>query len=196
MRINSRVASLAGRRLSGIKAGFLILVAVSAWYAPIANGASSSATTRLAHGRVGRYHWRVDAYRRSSAHVPCLQIELHRSGKPEPLEPQVGEVSCRPVSPFPNAFGVVDELSHPNVTVIAFGLATQDRSIALYFHGSARDRVVPAKLLSPFKIRKTGLRPFRYVALAFKGRSCLSRFVIRDKFGDVAFDGGPMRCWR
>jgi hypothetical protein len=89
---------------------------------------------------------------------------------------------------------VVDELDHPNKTVIAMAFPSTARTVSLYFQGSLADRMLPLKLLSKLKARKAGLQPFRYFAIAFEGNSCLSRFITHDQRGDILFDGGHMRC--
>lgn len=176
--------------------GIFVLLAVGLlWCADAVAVGSAPPRVRLAYGSAEKFRWWVDAYRQGSRETPCLQIELRHMGKTSPLDPKLGETSCRPVSALPNAFGVVDELDHPNMTVIAIAVPQRSRWVVLYFHGRLADRKVALQLLSPSKVRKTRVQPFRYAAVGFRGRSCLSRFVTLDGSGDVIFDGGPMRCW-
>ena len=199
---SQRAGAQLGRRHAG-RIGFLgrvrfvgplvVILCALGVYSPQVS-ASSSTVVRLDGGRVSKFKWDVLASEGGSRKRPCLQIELERLHHRSPAEIQLGEVSCRPVQPLPNLLGVVDELDHPNVTVIAMAFPRAARSVSLFFAGKKKDLTMPLKLLSRYKAAKAGLVPFRYGAVAFKGQSCLSRFVTHAKDGTVLDDGGPMRC--
>ena len=174
-------------------AAFLVVVLA---LLPVTSAAARarSGAARLGSGSVSKFRWWVNAQRGRTPEVPCLQIELVPMGKRSPFEVGLGETSCRPIRPLPNAFGVVDELVHPNVTVIAMAFPEAAQTVSLYFRGRLETHTLPLRLLSEGKARKTGLRPFRYLAFAFKGDSCLSRFITHDSGGHVLYDGGRMHC--
>lgn len=149
---------------------------------------------RLGSGSLRQYWWSVNVHRGQTRKVPCIDITLVDRTAETPIEGEVSESSCRSTTPLPNALAIVDELSHPKVTVLAMGFPKDARAVTLVFHGHLRKRTVPLELLSPRKARKADLRPFRYVTLAFQGDSCLSRFITHDAQGRVLFDGGRMHC--
>ena len=159
-------------------------------------GPTPSKTVRLGGGVIGGSQWSLVAFRpraSNTAKRPCLELNL-RPNHPEELEIPVGDVSCRPVRPRPNFFGVVDEFHKPWTTMLAMAFPPTVHSVSLYFAGKLRDRTIPLELLSPSQAEKTGLAKFAYASLAFRGRSCLSRYVARSSIGRVVEDGGRMGC--
>lgn len=155
-----------------------------------------SAAVRLGGGDIGRFLWSAVAFRsrgHGSDKRPCLELKLHPK-HPELLEIPIGDLSCRPVHPRPNFFGVVDEIDKPRVTMYAMAFPSSVHSVSLYFAGKLGDRTIPLKLLSSAQAEKTGLARFAYANLAFRGRSCLSRYVARSATGRIVEDGGRMRC--
>jgi hypothetical protein len=80
------------------------------------------------------------------------------------------------------------------MSMLAIAFPPSVHSVSLYFAGKIRDRTVPLKLLSPSQAEKTGLVRFRYISLAYRGRSCLTRFVTRSSTGRVIDSGEPMPC--
>lgn len=149
----------------------------------------------LGAGKVRHFKWSVLAFssgKPASRHQVCLQLNVH-SVPPEEIEIPLGEVACGSVRPFLN-IAVVDELEKPPTTFIVLGFPRQVASVSLYFKGPMRDRTIPLELLSPAQAHKTGLAPFRYFALAFSGRSCLSRFVTHARRGAVLDEGERMGC--
>jgi hypothetical protein len=171
----------------------IVIVCALVVYSPEVS-ASSSTPVHLDGGPVSKFKWDVLASEGGSRKRPCLKIVLERLRHRSPVEIQLGEVSCRPVQPLPNLLGVVDELDHPNVTVIAMAFPRAARSVSLFFAGKKKDRTMHLRLLSRYKAAKARLVPFRYGAIAFKGQSCLSRFVTHAKDGTVLDDGGAMHC--
>lgn len=183
--------------MTTVKALNLCLIAIIVAGSIIVPQVSASAgpgSVRLASGAVPKLRWWVNASRGKTSRVPCLHIELAHLGERSSEEIPLGETSCRRVSPLPNALGVVDELDHPNLTVIVMAFPEAADSISLFFRGHVKDRTVPLELLSARKSEKAGLFPFRFFAIAFRGRSCLSRFVAHNRSGGVLYDGGRMRC--
>ena len=156
--------------------------------------ANPPASVRLDSGRVSKFKWSVVAFQNGSRSRPCIRINFDRLRHRNPVEIELGETSCRPVQPLPNLLGVVDELDKPQVTVIALAFPPAAYSVSLFFSGNLKDRKMDLKLLSQYKAAKAKLRPFRYGAIAFKGNSCLSRFVTHSKDGTILDDGGRMRC--
>jgi hypothetical protein len=149
---------------------------------------------RLGSGALRNYHWRVNVYHGQTSRIPCIDIQLLNSAARSPIEGEIGETSCRATSPLPNALGLVNESDHAMVTVLAMGVPMNAREVTLVFHGSLRKRTMPLELLSGVKANKAKLRPFRYFTFAFRGHSCLSRFITHDARGHVLFDGGRMHC--
>jgi hypothetical protein len=172
----------------------LVAVATASFSVSHSVARDVSEKVRLESGIVSKFRWWVNAYRGRTSLDPCLQLEIVPMGRRSPLEVGLGETSCRPVSPLPNAFGVVDELDHPKVTFIVMAFPRNARTISLYFQGQHHDRTLPLEPLSSLKMRKAELRSFRYVSFAFQGNSCLSRFITHDSKGRVLDDGGHMRC--
>lgn len=180
------------------RAGVAPLVVVVAVGALVFMASQALAVTpsivRVDSGLVSKFRWKVDAYRGGASSQPCLRIDFRRVRHRNPAEIQLGETSCRAVQPLPNIFGVVDELDHPNVTVIAMAFPPKAVSITLSFAGKKKDKVLPLKLLSAHQAQKTKLLSFRYGAIAFKGNSCLDRFVTHGQNGAILDDGGKMHC--
>jgi hypothetical protein len=90
--------------------------------------------------------------------------------------------------------GLVDELDHPQISlfVMAFGLRFD--KVALSFNGPMKDRTVALREISSVKANTARLHPFRYLALAYLGSSCLERFVGLSAEGVVLFDSELMHC--
>jgi hypothetical protein len=183
---------------SGIKRTSIAATAVLITFGLLGLGncfaADGPKPVRLGSGTLRQYHWWVNVYRGQSRKAPCIDINLINRAGESSLEGEIGETSCRSTSPLPNALGLVDELNHPKVTVLAMGFPRDARSVTLEFNGKLQRRTVPLELLSPLKVRRAKLQSFRYFTFAFLGDSCLSRFITHDARGRILFDGERMHC--
>jgi hypothetical protein len=93
-----------------------------------------------------------------------------------------------------DAFALVDEFSSPKATLLAIIMPTTVRSVSLYFNGQLNDRTIALRQISKPKGAETDLAPFNYGAFAFSGDSCLGRFVLKGRDGEVLNAGERMHC--
>lgn len=166
-------------------------------------GASASTAVptavQLGIGRIAKHHWAVVSTQDNGyggVNRPCLRVTIepvHRASPSSSADIPVGGVNCGSLRPTPDLLSVVDELDHPKVTVLAMAFIPQAHEVTLYFAGRSK-RDVELKLLSRRKSHKAGLVPFRYATLAFAGNTCVTRFVVHYKNGEILNDGGRMRC--
>jgi hypothetical protein len=154
-------------------------------------GTAEGATVGLKAGASGPYTWSVQASRPGGASGglrPCLHLAIRGSFVP------FSDTRCSALERQPLTLGLVDELDTPQVTLIAMAFGARYDRVMLYFNGSVKDRTVFLRELPGSKASKARLRPFRFLALAFLGGSCLERFVGVSSDGAVLFDSELMRC--
>ena len=149
----------------------------------------------LDSGHVADFRWKATVFGNGNRPFrPCVRVDLQPARHPLPLDPtevQVGETQCAPV---PNLLSVVNELNRPKITALVMAFSREARSVSLYFNGQIEDRTIPLDGISARKARRIGIAPFSYMAIAFSGNSCVSRFVTHAKSGVILEDGGHMQC--
>jgi hypothetical protein len=142
------MASSRGILFKAMKIGAMAAIAICLMWVAEVSASSPPSPVRLASGLLPKFRWWMDAYKGRTPRIPCLHIELTRRGKHSPVADVIdlGETSCRSVSPLPNAFGIVDELDHPKVTVIGMAFPKTAYAVSLYFQGPLKDRTIQLKL--------------------------------------------------
>lgn len=154
----------------------------------------------LESGRSGKWAWTMnvsadDLKVSRLSHRPCIEVSLTPLGPVSPIDSIPYARTCGPLSPVPMIIGLTEASKTPWITVIAIAFPARVSLVRLYINGR-RSRLVELSLLSRHKSLKTRTAPFRYGALAFRGRFCLERFLGYSPSGRVLFDGGHMSCPR
>lgn len=166
---------------------FICGVAVS-----VASGRSGGREVQLGAGRASVFHWQVLVRRGAGGHgdrQPCIKILLR-----EHVGSDGGESSesCGSFQPQPNGQALVDELSEPNVAVVAMAFGPAVASVRLFVSGQQRRyKLIP---LTRAKATTAGLAQFGYLTHAFVGPFCLERFVTYAGSGKVLDPGERMPC--